>query len=40
MHNKLEAILKELKYNKSVSKVTNPRSDANEMEDHNLRNPG
>ena len=33
MDNKLEAILKERKYNKSVSTVTNPRSDANGIQD-------
>ena len=31
MENKLEAILKEIKSNKSASTVTNPRSDINEM---------
>ena len=33
MDSKLEAILKEIKYNKSVSTVTNPRSDFNEIKD-------
>ena len=33
MDSKLEAILKEIKYNKSVSTVTNPRSDVNETQD-------
>ena len=33
MDNKLEAILKEIKSNKSVSMVTNPRSDVNEIQD-------
>ena len=33
MGSKLEAILKEIKYNKSASTVTNPRSDANEIQD-------
>ena len=33
MENKLEAILKEIKYNKSVSTVTNPRSDVNEIQE-------
>ena len=32
MENKLNAILKELKSNKSVSTATNPRSDTNETE--------
>ena len=32
MDNKLEAILREIKTNKSSSTVTNPRSDANEMQ--------
>ena len=31
MDSKLEAILKEIKYNKSASIATNPRSDVNEM---------
>ena len=34
MENKLEAILKELKSNKSASTVTNPRSDTNEMREN------
>ena len=33
MDNKLEAILREIKTNKSVSTVTNPRSETNEMQD-------
>ena len=33
MDNKLEAILKEIKCNKSASVTTNPRSDANEIQD-------
>ena len=33
MDNKLEAILKEMKHNKSASTVTNPRSDVNEIQD-------
>ena len=33
MDNKLEAILKEIKYNKSASTVTNPRSDVNEIQE-------
>ena len=33
MDNKLEAFLKEIKYNKSASTVTNPRSDANEIQE-------
>ena len=32
MQNKLNAILKEIKSNKSVSSATNPRSDTNETE--------
>ena len=31
--NKLEAILREIKTNKSSSTVTNPRSDANEIQE-------
>ena len=34
MENKLEAILKEIKSNKSASTVTNPRSDINEMREN------
>ena len=34
MENKLEAILKEIKSNKSASTVTNPRSDTNEMREN------
>ena len=34
MENKLEAILKEIKSNKSASRVTNPRSDINEMREN------
>ena len=34
MENKLEAILREIKSNKSVSTVTNPRSDINELQKH------
>ena len=33
MDNKLEAILKEIKRNKSASTVTNPRSDVNEIQE-------
>ena len=33
MDNKLEAILKEIKYNKSASTTTNPRSDINEIQE-------
>ena len=33
MDNKLEAILKEIKYNKSSSITTNPRSDVNEIQE-------
>ena len=33
MDNKLEAILKEIKYNKCASTVTNPRSDVNEIQE-------
>ena len=33
MDNKLEAILKEIKYNKSASTVTNPRSEGNEIQE-------
>ena len=33
MENKLEAILKEIKYNKSASTVTSPRSDVNEIQE-------
>ena len=33
MDNKLEAILKEVKSNKTASTVTNPRSDVNEIQD-------
>ena len=33
MDNKLEAILREIKTNKSVSTVTNPRSETNETQD-------
>ena len=33
MENKLETILKEIKSNKSVSTVTNPRSEINENKD-------
>ena len=33
MDNKLEAILKEIKSNKSASTVTNPRSETNEIQD-------
>ena len=36
---KLEAILKEVKSNKTASTMTNPRSDFNEMQAHNLRVP-
>ena len=33
MDNKLEALLKEIKYNKSASTVTRPRSDVNEIQE-------
>ena len=33
MDNKLEAILKEIKYNKSASTTTNPRTDINEIQE-------
>ena len=36
MDNKLEAILREIKTNKSLSTVTNPRSDTNEMQENQI----
>ena len=33
MDNKLEAILKDIKHNRSASTVTNPRSDVNEIQE-------
>ena len=33
MHNKFEAILREIRTNKNASTVTNPRSETNEIQD-------